>query len=103
MPHCRHCRIDPGEAGYANPKGTCHAQSPPSPVRASLAAVLHPGRWPGRAAWLKVARFPAYRDLTGFDFTSSEINEALVRQLHRCDSIEPTGNVVLVGGPESAS
>ena len=32
---------------------------------------------------LKSARFPAYRDLAGFDFTSSEINEALVRQLHR--------------------
>ena len=32
---------------------------------------------------LKTARFPAYRDLNGFDFTSSEINEALVRQLHR--------------------
>ena len=28
---------------------------------------------------LKVARFPAYRDLAGFDFASSEINEALVR------------------------
>jgi len=34
---------------------------------------------------LKVARFPAYRDLAGFDFASSEVNEALVRQLHRCD------------------
>ncbi len=37
---------------------------------------------------LKVARFPAYRDLAGFDFASSEVNEALVRQLHRCDFIE---------------
>lgn len=27
---------------------------------------------------LKTARFPAYRDLNGFDFTSSAINEALV-------------------------
>ena len=32
---------------------------------------------------LKVARFPAYRDLAGFDFSHSEVNEALVRQLHR--------------------
>ncbi len=48
---------------------------------------------------LKAARFPAYRDLTGFDFASSEVNEALVRQLHRCDFIEPADNVVLVGGP----
>jgi DNA replication protein DnaC len=48
---------------------------------------------------LKAARFPAYRDLTGFDFASSEVNEALVRRLHRCDFIEPTDNIVLVGGP----
>ena len=31
---------------------------------------------------IKAARFPAYKDLTGFDFTSSEVAEALVRQLH---------------------
>ncbi len=32
---------------------------------------------------IKAARFPAYKDLSGFDFASSEINEALVRQLHK--------------------
>jgi len=48
---------------------------------------------------LKVARFPVYRDLAGFDFASSEVNEALVRQLHRCDFIDVADNVVLVGGP----
>jgi DNA replication protein DnaC len=48
---------------------------------------------------LKTARFPAYRDLNGFDFASSEINEALVRQLHQCDFIEEANNIVLVGGP----
>src|SRR3954454_7374265 len=48
---------------------------------------------------LKVARFPAYRDLNGFDFASSEINEALVRQLHRCDFIDDANNIVLIGGP----
>jgi hypothetical protein len=42
------------------------------------------------------ARFPVYRALAGFDFSSSEINEALVRQLHRC-VVEPVDNVVLVG------
>ena len=45
---------------------------------------------------LKTARFPAYRDLNGFDFSSSEINEALVRQLHRCDFLEEANNIVLV-------
>ena len=48
---------------------------------------------------LKLARFPAYRDLTGFDFQHSEVNEALVRQLHRCEFMEDAQNVVLVGGP----
>ncbi|MBT2188451.1 IS21-like element helper ATPase IstB [Sphingobium nicotianae] len=48
---------------------------------------------------LKAARFPAYRDLAGFDFVSSEINEALVRQLHRCEFMDVADNVVLVGGP----
>ena len=48
---------------------------------------------------LKAARFPAYRDLAGFDFASSEVNEALVRQLHRCEFLDDAHNVVLVGGP----
>jgi DNA replication protein DnaC len=48
---------------------------------------------------LKAARFPAYRDLAGFDFASSEVNEALVRQLHRCEFIDVADNIVLVGGP----
>ncbi|HEX7782137.1 MAG TPA: IS21-like element helper ATPase IstB [Sphingobium sp.] len=48
---------------------------------------------------LKAARFPAYRDLSGFDFASSEVNEALARQLHRCEFIDVADNIVLVGGP----
>jgi len=48
---------------------------------------------------MKVARFPAYRDLTGFDFQQSTVDEALVRSLHRCQFLEDAQNVVLVGGP----
>jgi DNA replication protein DnaC len=48
---------------------------------------------------MKSARFPAYKDLTGFDFAASEINEATVRTLHRCEFMESTQNVVLIGGP----
>lgn len=48
---------------------------------------------------LKVARFPAYRDLNGFDFARNDVNEALVRQLHRCDFLQDANNIVLVGGP----
>ncbi len=36
---------------------------------------------------IKAARFPAYKDLAGFDFASSEVNEAMVRQLHRGEFI----------------
>lgn len=32
---------------------------------------------------MKVARFPAHRDLNGFDFSCSDVSEATVRQLSR--------------------
>jgi DNA replication protein DnaC len=48
---------------------------------------------------MKSARFPAYKDLSGFDFTTSEINEATVRTLHRCEFMDGAQNVVLIGGP----
>src|SRR3984885_14200668 len=48
---------------------------------------------------IKAARFPAYKDLAGFDFAASEVNEALVRQLHRCEFMDGVHNVVLIGGP----
>mgnify|MGYP000491126130 CR=1 FL=1 len=48
---------------------------------------------------LKQAKLPAYRDLAGFDFSNSEVNEALVRQLHRCEFMDGAQNVVLIGGP----
>ena len=48
---------------------------------------------------MKIARFPAYRDLVSFDFSQSVANEALVRELHRCEFLEQAHNVVLVGGP----
>lgn len=48
---------------------------------------------------MKAARFPAYKDLAGFDFSASEINEATVRQLYRCEFIDGAQNVVLIGGP----
>ncbi|MCC5961137.1 MAG: IS21-like element helper ATPase IstB [Rhodobacteraceae bacterium] len=48
---------------------------------------------------MKAARFPAYKDLSGFDFAASEVSEALVRQLHRCEFLDGAENVVLIGGP----
>ena len=48
---------------------------------------------------MKAARFPAYRDLAGFDFTQSSVDEALIRSLHRCEFLDDAQNVVFVGGP----
>ena len=48
---------------------------------------------------MKSARFPAYKDLSSFDFAASEINEATVRTLHRCEFMDGAQNVVLIGGP----
>ncbi|OOZ74320.1 ATP-binding protein [Solemya velum gill symbiont] len=48
---------------------------------------------------MKAARFPAYRDLAGFAFTEGQVDEALIRALHRCEFIEDAQNVVFVGGP----
>ena len=50
---------------------------------------------------MKVAKFPAYRDLAGFDFTQSTVDEALVRSLHRCEFLEDAQNTVFVGGPDT--
>ena len=48
---------------------------------------------------MRIARFPAYRDLTGFVFSESSVDEALVRALHRCDFLSDANNLVLIGGP----
>ena len=48
---------------------------------------------------MKAARFPAYKDLSGFDFSASEINEAVVKALHRCEFMDGAQNIVLIGGP----
>jgi DNA replication protein DnaC len=48
---------------------------------------------------MKSAKFPAYKDLGSFDFDCSTVNEAVIRQLHRCEFLKSAQNVVLVGGP----
>ena len=56
---------------------------------------------------IKAARFPAYKDLAGFApgsspgqaFASSEVNEAMVRQLHAGAFIDGADNIVRIGGP----
>src|SRR5262245_40215910 len=89
---------------WHRPSRNCHNKElrpsrPPFPILSQLLKAETAEREVRPMAYqLKAARFPVYRDLAGFDFASSEVNEALVRQLHRCDFIEPTDNIVLAGG-----
>ena len=48
---------------------------------------------------MKAARFPAHRDLAGFEFGNSAVDEALVRKLHSTAFTETAHNVVFIGGP----
>ena len=48
---------------------------------------------------MRAARFPAHRDLTGFAFDEAQVDETLVRDLHKMKFIESAHNIVFVGGP----
>jgi DNA replication protein DnaC len=48
---------------------------------------------------MTAARFPAHRDLSGFDFTQARVDEALVRSLHDMTFLESAHNIVFIGGP----
>ena len=48
---------------------------------------------------MKAAKFPAYRDLAGFNFKDSSVDVSLVKSLHRCEFIQESHNVVFIGGP----
>ena len=47
---------------------------------------------------MHTAKFPVHRDLTGFDFSQSKVDEALIRTLGRMEFTDAAQNVVLVGG-----
>lgn len=48
---------------------------------------------------MTAARFPAHRDLAGFDFAASAVDEVLVRKLHTSAFTDAAHNVVFIGGP----
>lgn len=48
---------------------------------------------------LTAAKFPVHRDLAGFDFESSKVDERLVRQLATLAFTDAAQNAVLIGGP----
>jgi DNA replication protein DnaC len=82
LAHCRHAALEP----EALVRQLLDAEGAERTVR-SIAYQMH------------VARFPAHRDLAGFDFGASGVDEALVRQLHTTAFTDSAQNVVLIGGP----
>ncbi len=48
---------------------------------------------------MTAARFPAHRDLKGFDFAQAHVDEALVRELSELSFLASAHNVVFIGGP----
>jgi DNA replication protein DnaC len=48
---------------------------------------------------MHAAHFPAHRDLAGFDFGASAVNEGLIRELADATFTERAENVIFIGGP----
>lgn len=48
---------------------------------------------------MNAAKFPVHRDLAGFDFPASRVDEALVRQLATLAFTDTAQNAVFIGGP----
>ena len=48
---------------------------------------------------MHAAKFPAHRDLAGFDFSASPVDQHLVKQLATLSFTDTAQNAVLIGGP----
>jgi DNA replication protein DnaC len=48
---------------------------------------------------MKIAKFPAHKDLSGFDFAESTVSDGQLKALHLCEFLDDTENIVFVGGP----
>ena len=77
-----------------------HAEFDPEHFMADLLAAESAEREVRSVSYqMKAARFPAHRDLAGFDFTQARVDEALLRRLHTGQFLDSAQNVVLIGGP----
>lgn len=82
--HCRHAALEP----EALVRQLLDAEGAERQVRSI-------------AYQMTAARFPAHRDLAGFRFDETKIDEALVRKLHTTEFTETASNIVFIGGPGS--
>ncbi|MGH3514794.1 MAG: IS21-like element helper ATPase IstB [Pseudonocardiaceae bacterium] len=77
-----------------------HAEFDPERFMEQLIAAERAEREVRSVAYqMTAARFPAHRDLAGFEFAQSRVDEALVRRLHTLEFLDAAHNVVLIGGP----
>ena len=77
-----------------------HAEFDPEQFMAQLLAAEGAEREVRSIAYqMNAAKFPAHRDLAGFDFAQAKVDEALVRTLYGLQFMEAAHNVVLIGGP----
>ena len=77
-----------------------HTEFSPQAFLGQLLRAEQAGRTVRSMAYqMGAARFPAHRDLAGFEFSQAGVDEALVRTLHGGQFIDAAHNVVLIGGP----
>ncbi|MFV8818434.1 IS21-like element helper ATPase IstB [Haliea sp. E17] len=76
-----------------------HAMDVEQVLQALLATETAEREVKSLAYQMKAARFPAHRDLAGFDFTQARVDETLVRRLHGGELMNSAQNAVLIGGP----
>ena len=80
-------------------KARSHALDAEQVLQVLLAAESAEREVKSLAYQMKAARFPAHRDLAGFDFTQARVDEVLVRRLHGGEFMSSAQNAVLIGGP----
>jgi DNA replication protein DnaC len=77
-----------------------HAEFDPQRFMEQLIAAERAEREVRSVAYqMAAARFPAHRDLAGFEFAQSRVDEALLRRLYTLEFLDAAHNVVLIGGP----
>ena len=79
-----------GESGVASSKWLIEHLLQAEHTYRAMASVSHQ---------MKAAKFPLHRDLAGFDFDSSKVDESLVKTLATLSFTDTAQNVVLIGGP----
>ncbi len=79
-----------GDLGIASSKWLIERLLQAEHTHRAMASVSHQ---------MKAAKFPLHRDLAGFDFGSSKVDEDLVGRLATLEFSDTAQNVVLIGGP----